>query len=266
MAAFIVLTMAWSWSIWSLLFLFGGRGGLLQHPPPIAFVIAGVGGLGPTLAGLSLTGLIDGRAGLARLGARLVDTRAGLWWWALLLIPAASALTPLLRWATGAEVGVAGMPALLLPGLALGLGAGLMEELGWRGFLLPHLLRRQSPLHAALVVGVVWGGLWHGVADYFGIGGQGPIFWALMLLLGPGLLGAWSLVLTVVYCHTRGSLLLSVLMHASISSTALIFGQTYATPRSQLAWTAISVAIAWAVAGALWWSARPGQVPDVAGP
>lgn len=261
-ATFIVLTMAWSWSIWSLLFLFGGRGCLLNHPPPSAFVIAAVGGLGPTLAGLSLTALTSGRAGLARVGGRLVDIHAGRWWWALLLIPTVTALTPVLRWLAGAEVGAAGMAALLLPGLALGLGAGLMEEFGWRGFLLPHLLRRHSPLRAALVVGLVWGGLWHGYADYFGIAGQGPTFWALLLLLGPGLLGAWSLVLTVVYCHTRGSLLLSVLMHASISSTALVFGQTYDTPQSQLQWAAIGVALAWAAAGALWWLAPPDPVRD----
>jgi membrane protease YdiL (CAAX protease family) len=254
--------MAWSWSIWSLLFLCGGRGGLLNHPPPIAFVIAGVGGLGPSLAGLSLTALTSGRAGLARVGGQLVDIHAGRWWWALLLIPAVTALTPVLRWLAGAEVGAAGMAALLLPGLALGLGAGLMEEFGWRGFLLPHLLRCHSPLRSALFVGLVWGGLWHGYADYFGIAGQGPAFWALLLLLGPGLLGAWSLVLTVVYCHTRGSLLLSVLMHASISSTALVLGQTYDTPQSQLQWAAISVALAWAAAGALWCLAPPDPVRD----
>ena len=38
----------------------------------------------------------------------------------------------------------------------------LGEELGWRGFLLPHLLvlERQSPWKASLLVGFVWG-LWH---------------------------------------------------------------------------------------------------------
>jgi hypothetical protein len=46
-----------------------------------------------------------------------------------------------------------------------------------------------------------------------------------MLLLGPGVLTAWSLVITRVYQHTQGSLLLSILMHASISPSALIFEQ-----------------------------------------
>jgi membrane protease YdiL (CAAX protease family) len=34
------------------------------------------------------------------------------------------------------------------------------EETGWRGFALPRLLTRFSPLTAALILGVIWG-IWH---------------------------------------------------------------------------------------------------------
>ncbi len=37
---------------------------------------------------------------------------------------------------------------------------GLLEELGWRGYALPLMLKRYSPLAAALTVGVAWA-LWH---------------------------------------------------------------------------------------------------------
>jgi len=36
----------------------------------------------------------------------------------------------------------------------------LGEEIGWRGFLLPTLLRNMSPVRASLVLGVIWW-LWH---------------------------------------------------------------------------------------------------------
>jgi hypothetical protein len=137
-----------------------------------------------------------------------------------------------------------------------------MEELGWRGFLLPRLLYRDplqrtrprlSPLASALLVGLVWGLLWHGYADYFGVGGKGGgATLLLILLLGPVLLGSWSLLLTLLYLRTDGSLLLSVAMHASISSSALVFAQSYDSLPEELAWTAASSGIAAAASSLIW--------------
>jgi uncharacterized protein len=254
--AYVLLTIVWSWSIWSLLFLIIGPGGLTHDPPPLSFLIAVAGGLGPSLSGLLLTRLIYGRAGMKALGVRLRHGRVGRWWLALLIIPCITAITPLLRWTAGHAVDGRAMLVLIVPGLGLGLVAGLMEEFGWRGFLLPHLLKRYSPLVSALLVGLIWGGLWHGYADYFGLGDRGLAFWPLMLLLGPCVLTAWSLILTWVYERTQGSLLLSILMHASISSSALIVGQKYATLSEELIWTAISVGIALIAAALIWLGIR----------
>lgn len=44
--AFVGLTIAWSWSVWSLLFVIVGRGGLLRDPPGIAIGIAASGAWG----------------------------------------------------------------------------------------------------------------------------------------------------------------------------------------------------------------------------
>lgn len=255
--AYTLFTLAWSYSIWSLLFLVIEPGGLLHNPPPISFLFVVVGGFGPALSGLLCTWLIYGREGMQALGARLRNWRVGRWWLALLIIPAVTALTPVLRWLAGYAVDTNAMLGLIGPGLALGVTAGLMEETGWRGFLLPHLLKRYSPLAATLLLGIViWGGLWHGYADYFGLGDKGLAFWPLMLLLGPALLTAWSLIITRVYQATRGSLLLSILMHVSLSSSALIFGQTYATLGEELTWTAISVGVAWLAALLFWLRTR----------
>ena len=40
--------------------------------------------------------------------------------------------------------------------LVVALGGGL-EEPGWRGFGLPHLLETHTPVRATLILGVVWG-------------------------------------------------------------------------------------------------------------
>ena len=54
--------------------------------------------------------------------------------------------------------------------------AGLAEELGWRGFLLPRLQARYNALVSSIIVGIVWG-LWHwpmflveGLAPYYDFG------------------------------------------------------------------------------------------------
>ncbi len=99
---------------------------------------------------------------------------------------------------------------LLLFFVALALTDGLGEETGWRGFALPRLLERHRALPASLGLGIIWG-LWHL-----------PLFWTagaplegrsviLQLLALPAL----SLLYTWVFQHTRGSLLLAVLLHAA---------------------------------------------------
>lgn len=256
-AAYVLFTLAWSWSLWSLLFLVIEPGGLLHNPPPISFLFVFLGGLGPSLASLLVTWLAYGREGIQALGARLRNWRVGRWWLALWVIPSVTAITPLLRWIAGYTVDTEVMMKSIIPGLMIGLTAGLMEEIGWRGFLLPHLLKSYSPLASTLLLGIViWGGLWHGYGDYFGLGDKGLAFWPLMLLLGPGVLTAWSLILTWVYENTQGSLLLSILMHTSISSSAFIFGQQYTTINEEITWTAISVGVAWLAAVLIWFRVR----------
>lgn len=256
-AAYTLFTLAWSWSIWSLLFLVIKPGGLLHNPPPISFLFVFLGGIGPSLGSLLVTGLAYGPEGMRALGARLRNWHVGGWWLALLIIPAVTAVTPLLRWMMGYTVDTAAMIKAIIPGLIIGLTAGPMEEIGWRGFLLPHLLKRYSPLVSTLLLGlVIWGGLWHGYADYFGLGDKGSAFWVLMLLEGPGLLTAWSLIITWVYENTNGSLLFSILMHMSISSSAFIFGQQYTTIHEEVTWIAISVIAAWLAALGIWFGIR----------
>ncbi|PKO14542.1 MAG: hypothetical protein CVU39_13770 [Chloroflexi bacterium HGW-Chloroflexi-10] len=259
-SAFLFFVLTGSWSVWSLLFLVIEPGGIVHNPPVIAFVLAFIGQLWASLCGLLVTYLAYGKKGMQALGERFRNWRVGHWWLALLIIPAVSATAPILRRLAGYPVDTQAMIGLLVPGLILGIVSGFAEEFGWRGFLLPHLLKRYSPLVATLLVGLVWGGLWHGYADYFGLGDKGLAFWPLMLLLGPGVLTAWSLIMTRVYQNTNGSLLISILMHTGISSTALIFGQTYTTIQEEITWTAIHVGVAFMAAILVWLIIHPAQM------
>lgn len=93
------------------------------------------------------------------------------------------------------------------------LGGSLGEELGWRGFLLPVLLRERSPLAASLVLAVV-GGLWHLPIDLyagFGIAGPGAVLVRIIFLVPV------SIVFTWFYLRSKGSLLVAILLHTSVN-------------------------------------------------
>ena len=242
----------WSFSIWSCLLFFIRARRIDDGCPAVSFLFVTLGGFGPSLSGIFTTWLVDGKEGLRKLFARFRNGRVGNWWFAVLIIPMVTALTPILRCAAGFPVDTRAIFNLLVPGIGLGLLAGLMEEFGWRGFLLPRLLNRFSPFVATLLLGLIWGGLWHGYADFFGLGGRGIVSLILIVLLGPILLTAWSFIITWVFENTQGSLLIAYFMHASISSSALILGQTYSSDQEEILWTAISTGLAVLAASVIW--------------
>lgn len=89
--------------------------------------------------------------------------------------------------AFAAQVGVPAeqLRNLLLAQIALGVAAGplinvvpaLGEELGWRGYLLPRLLKVTTPAKAVLMSGVIWG-IWHAPMIAMGHNyGTGYVLW-----------------------------------------------------------------------------------------
>lgn len=97
---------------------------------------------------------------------------------------------------------------------------GGLEEVGWRGFWLEHILvdNKWSKFKAALVIGLVWQ-LWH--LPLFGILGT---YQQQYMSLGIHTLWtlALSFVLTALYFRSR-SILLCILTHASINAVGEIF-------------------------------------------
>ena len=58
-------------------------------------------------------------------------------------------------------------------------------------------------------------------------------------------------MLTWVYNHTRGSMLLCVLFHFAISSSAFIFSADHPSNGAFLAWSIVGALVWWLVAGAV---------------
>jgi membrane protease YdiL (CAAX protease family) len=115
---------------------------------------------GPAAAALIVSRVWRGRAGVAELWAATKRWRVHPGWYA------AAVALPVAGFALGHVLFVAaGNPMLPVPGTIQPILFVLFvlvigEEIGWRGFLLRHLLHERSPLAAAILVGAVWA-LWH---------------------------------------------------------------------------------------------------------
>ena len=95
---------------------------------------------GPSVAGILMTGLVEGKAGFHDLRSRLLEWRVGVRWYVVALLTApfvvTAVLLPLSLSSAGFLPGVFAsddMVSLLAIGLVAGLMTGLCEELGWTG-------------------------------------------------------------------------------------------------------------------------------------
>ena len=174
----------------------------------------------PAIAALLAAALTGGRDAVRELGARLVRWRVS-WQWYLVVIlgPAVFSLVVaglyvLLggSWSAAVPPSLREGPLVMLPLflVILTLTDGLGEELAWRGFALPRLLAGHNALVASLILGVLWG-LWHlplvwteGAPLY-----QQPVWLFLLDITAKSVLFTW------VFLHTRGSVLLAMLLHGA---------------------------------------------------
>lgn len=174
---------------------------------------------GPTFGGILTTGLLAGREGLGDLFRRCVRWRfSPLLYAGAILIQPAVLIAVLLARGYGAEIRSVHLGTALgvfAGQLLLGvfLGGGLGEELGWRGFLLPRLCERHSPLVASLLVAIAWFA-WHIPAYVLTDKGESDPVLPFAVIVVP-----FSIVLTWSLFRSKESLLLPVLLHGAINAS-----------------------------------------------
>src|SRR5438067_5312603 len=206
--AFFVLAFVFSWYPW-IIAIWRGR---TSGPNP----------LGPLIAALIVTGLVEGRAGLRTLLGRMVRARIGVRWYAIVfLLPVALcaiAMAIMAAFGTGAVLPTA-VAWRELPDrfVFVFLFIGLGEEPGWRGFALPRLQQKHTPLFASLILAPIWA-LWH--LPLLGNEFPLPVIPAFLIsLLGGTLIQTW------LFNRTKGSVFAQMLFHATVNTVGagLIF-------------------------------------------
>jgi CAAX protease family protein len=229
---YFALAFAISWG--GILVVIGGPGAIPSPseqamkllPAAIMAMIAG-----PSIAGILLTSLVYGRAGLGEFRSRLLRWQVGAGWYAVALLTAPFLMTVVLYALSlfSAEF-LPGIfttddkASLLLLGITAGLMAGIFEELGWTAFAVPGLRLRYSFLTTGLIVGFLWGA-WHFFVYFWGSGDStGAFSWALFLPTLPvflGILPAYRVLMVWVYDRTE-SILVAILMHVSLTASTQI--------------------------------------------
>ncbi len=252
--ALLAVAISWAWWGWCLAEGWVTRAGQgwPTHLPGL---------LGPALAAVVVTAVVDGREGLRDLGARALRWRVGWAWWSVVLV---TVLLVPVSWAAQA---LAGDDPPDLEGLASYSGApvapvvvtllyvlvvnGFGEEVGWRGFLADRLLRERGLLSTAVLVWAVWA-LWHlplfWVVEDFRAMGWTALGWLVGLLAG-------SVLLTWLYRGSGRSILLVAVWH-TVFNVATATDATAGVPAG-VASTVVMVA-----AVVIAWRHRPGR-PEI---
>ena len=211
-----------------------------------------------------LTGLLYGRAGLRELGSRLLKWRVGARWYAVALLTAPlSMMAALLVLSLSSPEFLPGILAtgdkatLLLMGIVAGLIVGIFEELGWMGFAIPRMRLRHGVLATGLFVGVLWGA-WHILANGLWASDVTSGRLALAIFLPAylftflvGQLPAFRVLMVWVYDRTNGSLLVAILMHASLTASTLILQPLAVSGVALLAVTLAYAAATWVLVAAV---------------
>ena len=267
--SFYALVFAITWGVFVV--AVGGPGGIPATKEefttlPLGAILAVL--VGPSVSGIVLTGLVYGREGLRDLLTRMRRWRVGARWYAVALLTAPLVFTAVLIplslispvflpgiFASEAKV------SFVLMSIVVALTVGIFEELGWTGFAVPTLLKlRYGVLSTGLIVGVLWGA-WHLLGNdiWASVATSGGFPLALFVVLSGlsllvGGLLAFRVLMVWVYERT-GSLLVAMLMHASLSACQFILGPVAGpgalSGASLLAYGIASGAAMWVVVAAV---------------
>lgn len=196
--AFVALAYAISWGLWLVSFLLGG------DESALGMTIFVLGGFGPAAAAFLVLRATGGsvRSWVRSILHWRVPTRYWLYALGLPAVVMGSANLVLVALGEPVEWSLLGERILPYAGtfLLTLFFLGAQEEPGWRGFALPRLQQRFTPVKATLVLGLIWG-VWH-------IPLYGPVGFVVPLVL--------AFFYTWVFNRT-GSALMAILLHASFT-------------------------------------------------
>jgi membrane protease YdiL (CAAX protease family) len=210
-----------SWLLWvPLAIVFNGPG----EAPEELLLLLFVGIYGASAAGFIMTRIVEGKGSVRKLLRRYLDWRVGIQWYVVMFftMPVLSVAAMAIYALQGNSLGqfVPGAWLLALAGAIPAVLFGpLGEEAGWRGFALSRLQEKYSAFWSSIILGVLHT-FWH--APLFWLPGGTPISGGAVTPAGVAsflsMVTIGTIVYTWVFNHTRGSMLMAVLLHLSFNT------------------------------------------------
>jgi membrane protease YdiL (CAAX protease family) len=248
LVTFFGLTFLAAWTLWTAAATITAT----SMSPGIRGLFILLGTFAPGIVAIWMTARADGRAGARALLSRVIEWDVGARWYmfavgymaAVKLVAAVAH-----RVISGAWPIFGDVPwYFLLAAVAFSTPIQAGEEIGWRGYALPRLAARLGLARAGLLLGIIWA-CWHLPLFLMpGTDNTGQPFLVYLLSVT-----ALSVAMAWLFGHTRGSLLLAMLMHAAINNTKDIVPS--AAPDSTNPLAQGTSLVAWLTAAVLWASA-----------
>ena len=216
---YFLLTFIISWSFFIIAAIISRNANSLDSGfSPIGYFIYLIGVFAPALVAVFLSWREQGKAGVLALLSKILKAPAYLGWYlfavgyfvAIKLLAAVVYRIATDRWPLfGHETFY-----IIIAGIIFSTPAQAGEEVGWRGFALPRMADRIGLAGASIILGIIWAS-WHLPFFFFyGVDKYGQSFPVYLLSVV-----AISIAMAWLYWRTKGSLLLTMLMHAAINNT-----------------------------------------------
>ena len=215
---FLIITFLFSWLIWLPTVL--SSQGIITLPSWVG-IVTNIATFGPFVGAISVVWIRSGQKGTKHLLAKMFKAKFGLKWWliVLLLIPVITSLAYVITVPLSGDTWNTGFMWSTVSNIFIMffVGGPLGEELGWRGYALETLQKKQNALSSSLILGFIWG-VWHLPLHFISGSTQEYIpIWAFILLQM-----VISILYTWIYNNTKSVLAVMVFHWVGNAAAMLI--------------------------------------------
>lgn len=260
---YYLLVFGWTWML-AFWLLFSGNADDVTKIAPSFMIVGIISNISPSIAALIVTWISKGKKGLQEL-KNSFRVKSSFKWYVctLLMVPTVTIVTTAISHFTVRPYEVSIVIPAIAAGLIWPLFSGFGEEFGWRGYILPQLLSKYSPIKSALILGFIWE-VWHLPMHYMAYRGYGEYMIPAFIVIGFINLTLHTVIMTYIFIKNKGSVKLMIMYHYTITGSSILIGgflKAEALPRYTVLEGIISVSIFMAASAVLY--LRQGKVLNV---